>query len=140
MGMVTGKSGKTYWLNLDNLGGYQMGDNGLDAAIQVTQNENSVFAGAGVNPLGGGYVYVLVTTYHFQTSLGSGPSSGSAFFLNNGNMTLNVQNVTYSIVSGKGPWIAPNTTSDRNAQVGPFIFSSVPSTIPVNGQATVGIT
>ena len=372
MGMVTGKSGKTYWLNMDNLGGYQMGDNRLDAAIQVTQNENSVYAGAGVNPLGGGYVYVPVTSYQthvfkfscnaagngvftkiadtpeknagvlgtghgtitslngqdgsallwttdregqnlriynampnngaltlvnafnfnnvakfakisfgdgrayvptldgallafgspvtlplncsspytfpntpigntsvpvnvtctaniqttltaltitgnpnfkidtlptmplslkaqdtftfaayfvpktvgllssdvtanttngvtgystntpitlkgtansaapllainpgqvtFQTQIGSGPSSSSAFFANTGDMILTVQNITYSTVSEKGPWITPNTTSDGSTQVGPFVFSNVPTAIPANGQATVGIT
>jgi len=42
IGVVTGKSGKTYWLNLDNLGGYQNGPNKLDANIQTYQNENSV--------------------------------------------------------------------------------------------------
>ncbi|KAK3045275.1 hypothetical protein LTS18_014139, partial [Coniosporium uncinatum] len=42
MGVVTGKSGKTYVLNVDNLGGYQMGPNKLDAAVFVYQNENSV--------------------------------------------------------------------------------------------------
>lgn len=372
IGMVTGKSGKTYWLNTDNLGGYQMGENRLDAAIQVTENENSVYAGAGVNPLGGGYVYVPVTTFQthvfkfscnaagnavftkvadtpeknagilgtghgtitslngqdgsallwttdregqnlriydampkdgkltllksfnfpnvakfakisfgngiayvptlegvlhafgspvslplncsspytfpntptgntsdpltvkctanvqttltalnvvgnpnfridslpamplllnandvftfkayfapktvgllssdvvadtsnavtgfsantpitlkgtansaapvlsispgqvsFQTTIGSGPSSSSAFLLNSGDMMLKVKNVSYSLVSEKGPFVTPNTTSDGSAQVGPFTFSGVPSTIAANGQATIGIT
>jgi hypothetical protein len=58
IGVVTGKSGKTYWLNLDNLGGYRNGPDGLDAAIQTYQNENSVYAGAGVYPLQGGYIYI----------------------------------------------------------------------------------
>jgi len=58
IGVVTGKSGKTYWLNLDNLGGYQNGPNKLDNIIQVYQNENSVYAGAGVYPLEGGYIYI----------------------------------------------------------------------------------
>jgi hypothetical protein len=58
IGVVTGKSGKTYWLNLDNLGGYQNGPNKLDDIIQVYQNENSVYAGAGVYPLEGGYIYI----------------------------------------------------------------------------------
>ena len=57
MGIVTGKSGKTYVLNLDNLGGYQQGANKLDAVPQVFQNENSVYAGAGVYPGEGGYIY-----------------------------------------------------------------------------------
>lgn len=60
MGVVTGKSGKTYILNLDNLGGYRNSPNQLDAVPQVTQNENSVYAGAGVYPLEGGYIYINV--------------------------------------------------------------------------------
>ena len=58
IGVITGKSGKTYWLNLDNLGGYRNGADGLDDVIQVYQNENSVYAGAGVYPLEGGYIYI----------------------------------------------------------------------------------
>lgn len=60
---MTGKSGKTYWLDLDNLGGYQNGPNKLDSVIQVEQNENSVYAGAGVYPLEGGYIYINVIQY-----------------------------------------------------------------------------
>ncbi|OTA08586.1 hypothetical protein A9Z42_0002750 [Trichoderma parareesei] len=60
IGVVTGKSGKTYWLNLDNLGGYRNGPNNLDDAIQTYQNDNSVYAGAGVYPLEGGYIYINV--------------------------------------------------------------------------------
>ncbi|KUJ19463.1 WSC-domain-containing protein [Mollisia scopiformis] len=63
IGVVTGKSGKTYWLNLDDLGGYQNGPNKLDDIIQVYQNENSVYAGAGVYPLEGGYIYINVIQY-----------------------------------------------------------------------------
>ncbi|XMA20895.1 hypothetical protein WAI453_013686 [Rhynchosporium graminicola] len=63
IGVVTGKSGKTYWLNLDNLGGYQNGPNKLDDVIQVYQNENSVYAGAGVYPLEGGYIYISAIGY-----------------------------------------------------------------------------
>ncbi|GIZ48665.1 hypothetical protein CKM354_001171600 [Cercospora kikuchii] len=80
IGMVTGKSGKTYWLNLDSLGGYQMGPDRLDDAIQVTQNENSVFAGAGVLPLGGGYVYVTVTGYQTKVFKFSCNSAGRGVF------------------------------------------------------------
>jgi hypothetical protein len=58
VGVVTGKSGKTYWLNLDDLGGYQNGPNKLDQIIGMYQNENSVYAGAGVYPLEGGYIYI----------------------------------------------------------------------------------
>ncbi|KAK8080397.1 fungistatic metabolite [Apiospora hydei] len=63
IGIVTGKSGKTYWLNLDNLGGYQMGPNQFDAVPQQFLNENSVYAGAGVMPLDAGYVYINVIKY-----------------------------------------------------------------------------
>lgn len=63
IGMVTGKSGKTYWLNMDDMGGYRNGLNRLDNIIQTYQHENSVYAGAGVYPLEGGYVYVNVINY-----------------------------------------------------------------------------
>ncbi|KAF2786750.1 WSC-domain-containing protein [Melanomma pulvis-pyrius CBS 109.77] len=80
IGVVTGKSGKTYWLDLDNLGGYQNGPNNLDAVIQVFQNENSVYAGAGVMPLGGGYVYISVTQYSTHVFKFSCNSAGNAVF------------------------------------------------------------
>ena len=67
IGIVTGKSGKTYWLNLDDLGGYQTAPNEQDNVIQVFQNENSVYAGAGVMPLGGGYIAINVIK--FQTHI-----------------------------------------------------------------------
>jgi hypothetical protein len=76
IGVVTGKSGKTYWLDLDNLGGYRNGRDGLDAVIQTYQNENSVYAGAGVYPLEGGYVYVNgkdLNCCHHQLSISHGP-------------------------------------------------------------------
>ncbi|KAG7104597.1 WSC domain-containing protein like [Verticillium longisporum] len=64
MGVVTGKSGKTYWLDLDNLGGYRNGaDSKSDAVLQTYQNENSVYAGAGVYPLEGGYIYINVIQF-----------------------------------------------------------------------------
>lgn len=63
MGVITGKSGKTYFLNLDDLGGYRTGPNSGDRVIQVYQNENSVYAGAGVYPLEGGYIYINVIRY-----------------------------------------------------------------------------
>ncbi|GAB0138052.1 hypothetical protein EsDP_00006299 [Epichloe bromicola] len=60
IGVVTGKSGKTYFLNLDDLGGYKNGKDGLDRVIYVYENLNSVYSGAGVYPLEGGYVYINV--------------------------------------------------------------------------------
>ncbi|KAJ4332879.1 hypothetical protein N0V95_009549 [Ascochyta clinopodiicola] len=62
VGVITGKSGKTYWLNADNLGGYQQGANRLDDAIFVYQHENSVYSAVGVMPIGK-YIYVNVINY-----------------------------------------------------------------------------
>ncbi|KAK4504153.1 hypothetical protein PRZ48_005069 [Zasmidium cellare] len=62
VGVITGKSGKTYFLNVDNLGGYQQGANRLDAAIAVYQHENSVYSASGVMPLGN-YIYVNVINH-----------------------------------------------------------------------------
>ncbi|KAJ8117423.1 hypothetical protein OPT61_g1374 [Boeremia exigua] len=62
VGVITGKSGKTYFLNVDNLGGYQRGANRLDDAIYVYQNENSVYSAVGVMPIGR-YLYVNVINY-----------------------------------------------------------------------------
>ncbi|KAI9764338.1 MAG: hypothetical protein M1835_007596 [Candelina submexicana] len=80
MGVITGKSGKTYWLNLDNLGGYQNGPNRLDAVPQVTQNENSVYAGAGVYPLEGGYIYINVIQYQTHVFKFSCDGNGNPAF------------------------------------------------------------
>ncbi|KAF2478258.1 WSC-domain-containing protein [Lindgomyces ingoldianus] len=80
IGVVTGKSGKTYWLDLDNMGGYQNGPNKLDAIIGTFQNENSVYAGAAVLPLGGGYVYISVTQYQTHVFKFSCDMSGKALF------------------------------------------------------------
>ncbi|KAI5779378.1 hypothetical protein EDC01DRAFT_621661 [Geopyxis carbonaria] len=63
MGCIAGKSGKLYFLNLDDLGGYQMGPNKKDAVLQTHELKNSVFATAGVYPLEGGYVYVNVVQH-----------------------------------------------------------------------------
>lgn len=45
------------------MGGYRNGPGQLDNVIQVYQNENSVYAGAGVYPLEGGYIYISVVQY-----------------------------------------------------------------------------
>lgn len=77
IGCVAGKSGKLYFLNLDDLGGYQMGVNKKDAVLQVIELKNSVFATAGSYPGEGegegAYVYVNVVQHEtvvFQFSLG----------------------------------------------------------------------
>jgi hypothetical protein len=63
MGVVTGKTGKTYWLNMDNLGGYRNGPNRLDAVLQTYENGVAVYAGAAVYPLEGGYIYINGMSY-----------------------------------------------------------------------------
>ncbi|TPX11566.1 uncharacterized protein E0L32_007777 [Thyridium curvatum] len=75
IGVVTGKEGKTYWLNLDDLGGYKNTPDFGDKVLQTYQNENSVYAGAGVYPLEGGYIYINVIQY---------PSHVFKFSCNNG--------------------------------------------------------
>lgn len=65
IGVITGKNKKTYWLNLDDLGGYRTGPNMADNIIGSYLHDNSVYAGAGVYPSegGGGYVYINVVQY-----------------------------------------------------------------------------
>ncbi|KAH7305991.1 hypothetical protein B0I35DRAFT_483733 [Stachybotrys elegans] len=65
IGVITGKHKKTYFVNMDNLGGYRngKGDYGLDAVLGVYVHQNSVYAGAGVYPLEGGYIYIPVIQF-----------------------------------------------------------------------------
>ena len=58
IGCVAGKTGKLYFLNLEDLGGYQMGPDRKDKVLQTVQMSAPVFASAGSYPLEGGYVYV----------------------------------------------------------------------------------
>ncbi|CUS12732.1 unnamed protein product [Tuber aestivum] len=80
IGCIAGKSGKLYFLNLDDLGGYQMGPNKKDAVLQTTELPNSVFATAGSYPLEGGYVYVNVVQYPtFVFKFSVGPNGEPVF-------------------------------------------------------------
>ncbi|KAI5363831.1 putative quinoprotein alcohol dehydrogenase-like superfamily [Septoria linicola] len=79
IGMITGKSGKTYWLNVDDLGGYQLGANRLDRAIQVFQHENAVYSAAGIQPVGK-YVYINVINYQTRVFQFSCDAGGNAKF------------------------------------------------------------
>ncbi|TLD08976.1 uncharacterized protein PgNI_07167 [Pyricularia grisea] len=63
IGVVTGKTGWTYWLNMDDLGGYRT--NGIskpegerDRVLYKYKQRNSVYSGAGVYPHEGGYVHI----------------------------------------------------------------------------------
>ncbi len=80
MGVVIGKSGKMCILNRDDLGGYQQGPKKLDAVPQVVQNENSVYAGADVYLLEGGYIYLNVIQYPTHVFKFSCDASGNSTF------------------------------------------------------------
>ncbi|TAQ83468.1 hypothetical protein B7494_g8209 [Chlorociboria aeruginascens] len=136
IGVVTGKSGKTYWLNLDDLGGYQNGPNKLDNVIEVYQNENSVYAGAGVYPLEGGYIYINVIQY---------PTHVFKFSCNNGvpsftKVADSPTNNAYILGVGHG------TTTSLNGQAGTgLVWTSdvegfnlkIYNAVPVNGNMTM---
>jgi hypothetical protein len=113
IGVVTGKSGKTYWLNLDDLGGYQMGANKLDNVIQVFQNENSGYSAAGVLPLSGGYIYLNVIGYQSHVFKFSCDSNGNAVFTKVGNTA---EKGAGSLGVGHG------TTTSLNGQDGSGLF------------------
>lgn len=109
MGVVIGKSGKMYILNLDNLGGYQQGPNKLDAVPQVLQNENSVYAGAGVYPLEGGYIYVNIIQYPTHVFKFSCDASGNPSFIK---VADSPEKNAYVLGVGHG------TTTSLNGQAG----------------------
>jgi hypothetical protein len=97
-------SGKTYWLNLDDLGGYQNGPNKLDDIIQVYQNENSVYAGAGVYPLEGGYIYINIVNHPtrvFQFSCINGVPSFAAVATTSSNNGFGVGHGTVTSLNGQ---------------------------------------
>ena len=58
IGCIAGKTGKLYFLNLEDLGGYQMGLGRRDKVLQTVQMPAPVFSSAGSYPLEGGYVYI----------------------------------------------------------------------------------
>ncbi|KAJ4985819.1 fungistatic metabolite [Stagonosporopsis vannaccii] len=78
-------------------------------------------------------------TVSFNSTVGAGEVQKSVFFNNNGDTTVVVTSVQFSIASETGPWIEAITTGDGRKQVAQFIFSNLPSTIPANTRQTVGI-
>jgi hypothetical protein len=113
LGVVTGKSGRTYFLNMDNLGGYTMGPNKGDAAVEVFQHENSVYGGAGVYPLEGGYVYINVVRYPTRVFKFGCNEKGDATF------------VSTAQTNEKSAWIlgvGQGTTTSLNDQPGTGLF------------------
>ncbi|KAF2842163.1 WSC-domain-containing protein [Patellaria atrata CBS 101060] len=57
MALTSGKNGKIYVLNADNLGGYKQGPGGTDLVLQTIVTNQAVFGGSGSYPLEGGYFY-----------------------------------------------------------------------------------
>lgn len=63
MAVTSGKNGKIYVLNADNLGGYKQGTGGTDLVIQTIVTNKAVFGGSGSYPLEGGYFYSTPVGY-----------------------------------------------------------------------------
>lgn len=74
--VTSGKNGKIYILNANNLGGYKLGPGQTDGIIQTIVTNKAVFGGVGSYPLEGGYIYstpVGYPTYVYKLGLsGSG--------------------------------------------------------------------
>ena len=58
IGCVAGKTGKLYFLDLEDLGGYQGGPGRRDKVLQTVQMPAPVFSSAGSYPKEGGWVYI----------------------------------------------------------------------------------
>ncbi|KAH7368772.1 WSC domain-containing protein [Plectosphaerella cucumerina] len=132
IGMVTGKDHVTYWLNLDDLGGYRQGTGvSLDKVIQSYKGPNSVYAGAGVYPLEGGYVYVnpvSFPTMAFQFACTNGVPSFSMVgrALENNGGTVGVSHGTVTSLNGQ-PGTGLLWTTDINHPPGQLrIYDPVP--------------
>lgn len=133
IGCVAGKTGKLYFLNLDDLGGYQMGPNRKDKALQVIEMAGPVFATAGTWPYDGGYVYV--TPVGHQTVAFKFGKNG------NGDPVFSQAGVTTETAAGR-QGVGHSTVTSLNGEPGSGILwiSDVDGsnlraygTIPVNG-------
>ncbi|KAL8948865.1 MAG: hypothetical protein Q9222_004981 [Ikaeria aurantiellina] len=61
--VTSGKNGKIYILNANNLGGYKLGPGQTDGIIQTIVTNKAVFGGVGSYPLEGGYMYSTPVGY-----------------------------------------------------------------------------
>ncbi|KAH0611674.1 uncharacterized protein H6S33_010939 [Morchella sextelata] len=133
IGCVAGKTGKLYFLNLDDLGGYQMGVNRKDKALQVIEMAGPVFATAGSWPHDGGYVYVTPVGHQTVAFKFGKNSAGEPVFIQAGVTTESAagrQGVGHASVTslngqpGSGIlWISDVDGSNLRAY----------GTVPVNG-------
>jgi len=55
MALTSGKNGKIYVLNADNLSGYKQGPSQTDLVLQTITTNHTVFGGSGSYPLEGGF-------------------------------------------------------------------------------------
>ncbi|KAF4556435.1 WSC domain-containing protein 3 [Elsinoe fawcettii] len=55
--ITTGKNGKIYFMNGNDLGGYKQGPGQTDKIVQTIVTNQAVFGGVGSYPLEGGYIY-----------------------------------------------------------------------------------
>ncbi|KAL8776823.1 MAG: hypothetical protein Q9194_002912, partial [Teloschistes cf. exilis] len=61
--VTSGKNGKIYILNANNLGGYKLGPGQTDGIIQTIVTNKAVFGGVGSYPLEGGFIYSTPVGY-----------------------------------------------------------------------------
>ncbi|KAL9602500.1 MAG: hypothetical protein Q9219_001794 [cf. Caloplaca sp. 3 TL-2023] len=61
--VTSGKNGKIYILNANNLGGYKLGPGQTDGIVQTIVTNKAVFGGVGSYPLEGGYIYSTPVGY-----------------------------------------------------------------------------
>ena len=80
MAVTVGKSGKVYFLNANNLGGYKLGPGQTDGIIQTFVTNKPVFGAAGSYPGEGGYVYITpIQNPTYVYKLGFSGSGGPVF-------------------------------------------------------------
>ncbi|KAM0328695.1 hypothetical protein ACHAQA_005108 [Verticillium albo-atrum] len=131
IGVVTGKNKKSYFINLDDMGGYRNGEDRFDNIIQTYTHENSVYAGAGVYPGEGGYIYINVVQYPtivFRFSCTNGvPSFNKVAETPESNgYTLGVSHGTVTSLNGE-PGTAMLWTTDVQNPPGQLrIYDAVP--------------
>ncbi|KAG7137690.1 WSC domain-containing protein like [Verticillium longisporum] len=131
IGVVTGKNKKTYFINLDDMGGYRNGEDRFDNIIQTYEHENSVYAGAGVYPGEGGYIYINVVQYPtivFRFSCANGVPSFNkeAETPESNGYTLGVSHGTVTSLNGE-PGTAMLWTTDVQNPPGQLrIYDAVP--------------
>ncbi|GAB7357018.1 hypothetical protein MBLNU459_g7845t2 [Dothideomycetes sp. NU459] len=80
MAVTTGKNGKIYFMNANNLGGYKQGPGQTDGVLQTIATNEAVFGGIGSYPLEGGYIYSTPVGYPTTVYKLGFTDSGVPFF------------------------------------------------------------